>query len=226
MDILLVPELRIRHHHPNPSSESHLGAQVIKGKEDRSFDCICIWFSVINSPIYTDALEWFRVLTGSRSACVAAILRIVTSVQYLESTDKTFAVSAVALCCWTEMVFLFMVACVPSVPVVLRSFGAPKALASLKLWASQYYGKTEASNVSYTRPRTSEQSPYARIDEYNLKPRTGVQDDEYRRPPNESASAIVRTTHVVTYSEEHDPNLLMAENQSQHPWAKYNHSQL
>ncbi|TGJ83406.1 hypothetical protein E0Z10_g5365 [Xylaria hypoxylon] len=116
-------------------------------------------------------------------ACLAATLRIVTSARYLESTDKTFTVSAVALCCWAELVFLFVVV---------------------------YHRKTHASSGTYPQPRAAEEASYEQVDEYSLKASGDDQNDSYSHYPNEhalKASEITRTAHVMTISEENNPNM-------------------
>ncbi|KAI0876397.1 hypothetical protein GGS24DRAFT_498827 [Hypoxylon argillaceum] len=158
-------------------------------------------------------------------ACIAAILRIVTSIRYLESTDKTFTVSAVAMCCWAEMVFLFVVVCVPSVPPATKGLRASKAVESLKLWASHHGGKTQSSGT-YTQPSASEQATYEQVDEYSLKGSRDGQNDTNFHHSNKlpiSASAITLTTHVVTVTEDHGPNTATLGNQHQHPWITYDH---
>lgn len=159
------------------------------------------------------------------SACVAATLRIVTSVRYLESTDKTFTVSAVAMCCWAEMVFLFVVVCIPSVPAVAKSFGAKKAFPSLKLRAPYYHRKARSTETD-TQPSVSEQGLYEQVDEYSLEASGGGHNDNHSHYQNEpviSASATTLTTHVITVSEEHDPNTATFGHQLQHPWITDNH---
>ncbi|KAI0549814.1 hypothetical protein F4679DRAFT_584280 [Xylaria curta] len=159
-------------------------------------------------------------------ACVAATLRIVTSVRYLESTDKTFTVSGVALCCLAELAFLFVVVCIPSVPAVAKSFGASKAFASLKLWTPHYHRKTESSG-EYIQRSASEQGPYKQVDQYSLEAFGGGQNDNYSHYQNEhvtSASTITRTTHIVTVSEEHDSSTATLGHQPQHSWITDNHS--
>ncbi|KAI0859841.1 hypothetical protein F4860DRAFT_525828 [Xylaria cubensis] len=159
-------------------------------------------------------------------ACLAAALRIVTSVRYLESTDKTFTVSGVAMCCLAEMVFLFVVVCTPSIPAATKSFRARKAFASLKLWVPHYHRTTESSGKCIQRS-VSEQGPYKQVDQYSLEAFGGDQKDDYSHCQNEhviTASAITRTTHIVTVSEEHDSNTATFGDQPQHSRITDNHS--
>lgn len=47
---LLVPKPCIGRYHLDPSSESYLGAQVVKAEEDWNLDYICLWSSVSTFP--------------------------------------------------------------------------------------------------------------------------------------------------------------------------------
>ncbi|KAI0451240.1 hypothetical protein F5B21DRAFT_516863 [Xylaria acuta] len=60
---------------------------------------------------------WRLKLSKAKKIGISIVFAFGLLVRYLDSMDKTFTVSAVALCCWAEMVFLFVVVCVPSVPV-------------------------------------------------------------------------------------------------------------
>ncbi|KAI0402970.1 hypothetical protein F4802DRAFT_326249 [Xylaria palmicola] len=157
--------------------------------------------------------------------CLAATLRIVTSLRYLNSTDRTFTVSAVAMCCWAEMVFLFVVVCVPSVPSVAKSLGATRAFTTLKkkTWTWPSRGKTQ----EYPQPGVPKQASYEQVDDYTLNSLGGEPTDGHSHRPGGhalSASEIRRVTQIVAVSEEHNPDTAAFERQLQNPWDTHSRS--
>lgn len=155
------------------------------------------------------------------STCMAATLGIVTNVRYIESTDTTYTVSALALCSFAELVFIFAVVCVPSVPVVVKSLGESKIVASLKLWTRHSFRKTQPSRA-YPLSGAPDQAPYEQVDEYSTKSLGNGQHDNYSH--HHVSSGITLTTHVITVSEERDQNTATFGYQDQHLWDKYSHS--
>ncbi|KAH8157569.1 hypothetical protein CIB48_g10677 [Xylaria polymorpha] len=82
------------------------------------------------------------------------------------------------------------------------------------------------STETDTQPSVSEQGLYEQVDEYSLEASGGGHNDNHSHYQNEpviSASATTLTTHVITVSEEHDPNTATFGHQLQHPWITDNH---
>ncbi|KAI0203599.1 hypothetical protein F4808DRAFT_25099 [Astrocystis sublimbata] len=155
--------------------------------------------------------------------CVAATLRIATNLRYLNSPDQTFTISAVSLCCWAEMVFLFVVVCVPSVPKVAKSLGATRAFTTLRTWTRLNHRDTQI----YPHPSVPEKASYEQDDDSLMKSLGGEPNIDYFRRPNEhgtSAAEIGRLTHIVAVSEEHNLSTAAFECRLQGPGDTYDHS--
>lgn len=128
--------------------------------------------------------------------------------------------------CWAEMVLLFVVACVPSLPKVFMSLGLAKMFSSLTSWALPYGSDSRLSNRmrSRTRPVNVEapgRNVYHQIDEYslgNLTPKgTGV-NSVFPEAHHPQRGRIIRTTHI-TATEEYTLNTdTSLSYQDHHPW--------
>lgn len=220
---LFMSKFCVRRHNLGSSSRGYLETKPVNSKESRGLYRLCVWCSVCILHVHHD-FRLFSILTLC-SACVAAALRIVTSVQYLSSTDKTFIISAVTMCCWAEMVLLFVVVCVPTLPKVIVSLGLPKMFSSLRTWALSYRSKTQSSNGTGSRTRpayeASGRSAYQQIDEYILNPLNHSSRDMYSAQSSVHVpqdASILRTTHF-TATEEYTRNVDDFSYQRQHPWA-------
>ncbi|KAI1191332.1 hypothetical protein F5B17DRAFT_426740 [Nemania serpens] len=139
-----------------------------------------------------------------------AVIRIATSVGYLNTTDSVYQVGTVILAGFAELTLLFIVACVPSIP---KTFGF-----LLKLYAS-----TKSSIRVSLRNRENRSTPtdslpskrYKRINKFGLDYVTGTSGvGSVTSVPNGS---IVRTTDFTT-TEDYSPDVTGTRHLRQHPW--------
>lgn len=230
-----LPESRVRPCHTSSSPRRYLETELVNSQKDRSIYRICLWHFVSSLHSYqSEHIHLIPILISS-SACVGASLRIYAGAQYLASDDSTYIIATITMACWTEMVLLFVVACVPSLPRVAIRLGFPKVVSSLVSCALSYSGVnnlTKRMATSRTQPgnepAAGRNSTYHELEDYSRTTLTLARDGrgevdsmfppQAHLPPPEGQ--IIRTTHITATEDYNTPNndASLSSYQHQHPW--------
>ncbi|KAI0532707.1 hypothetical protein GGR58DRAFT_489199 [Xylaria digitata] len=159
-------------------------------------------------------------------ACLSAVLRLVSTIEYSTTDDVTYAVSAVVLWALAEMTCGFIVLGMPTAPKVLfETRLISRIKSSFKSWTgsnqdeSKYTGVSEASKSSKTANSYHKINdngvPLRNLKSLDLSESTERLRDFVAKPEN----SIVRTTQLST-SEDYDyeRQVQYDQLQRQHPW--------
>ncbi|RYP33859.1 hypothetical protein DL767_004589 [Monosporascus sp. MG133] len=145
-------------------------------------------------------------------ACLSALIRLVSTIQFKASEDTTYSFSALALYSLIEVTCGFLVVSVPSVPKAIATLKGTKALSWLRTSARGTRGSTAAfwPGSSIKTPKSTD---YQDLDERSLVPLTPVAGTSMNK-----TGGITRTTHFAATSEEcYDPDVNYSR---QHPWTR------
>ncbi|KAI1173242.1 hypothetical protein F4777DRAFT_458345 [Nemania sp. FL0916] len=159
-------------------------------------------------------------------ACLSAVLRLVSTVEYSSAQDVTYAVSPVILWALAEMTCGFIVLGMPTAPKVLfETQFMSRIKSSFRSWTGTYQTETKNTGLSQSSKSTSTGKLYRKIDDkgmplHNLKSLDSSESREHlhdftTRPEN----SIIRTTQVST-TEDYDygRQVQYDQMQRQHPW--------
>ncbi|RYC59084.1 hypothetical protein CHU98_g7126 [Xylaria longipes] len=158
-------------------------------------------------------------------ACISAILRLVSTIEYSTAPDVTYAVSAVILWALAEMTCGFIVLGMPTAPkVLLETRLVSRIKSSFRSWTGTNQFESMKTGLSQTSKASSTAKSYRKINDkdvplQNLKSLDSESIEHLRdfiaRPKN----SIVRTTQVST-TEDYDYGHRVQHDQlqRQHPW--------
>ncbi|KAJ2993263.1 hypothetical protein NUW58_g1895 [Xylaria curta] len=159
-------------------------------------------------------------------ACLSAILRLVSTIEYSTSDDVTYAVSAVILWALAEMTCGFIVLGMPTAPKVLLETRIISIIkTSLKSWTGTNKSEPGASGLSQTSKSSSTAKSYQKLGDKsmplrNLKSSDSSESTEHLRDPaKRPENSIVCTTQLST-TEDYDYGRRVQSDQlqRQHPW--------
>ncbi|GAP86941.1 putative integral membrane protein PTH11 [Rosellinia necatrix] len=159
-------------------------------------------------------------------ACLSAILRLVSTIEYSTSDDVTYAVSAVVLWALAEMTCGFIVLGMPTAPKVLLETGLiNKIKSSFRSWSGSRPGELKSTGLSDTPKSSNTVQSYRKIDDrgvplQTLKSVDGSESTERLRDlATRPENSIIRTTHLST-TEDYDygRQVQYDQLQRQHPW--------
>ncbi|KAI0444214.1 hypothetical protein F4803DRAFT_274868 [Xylaria telfairii] len=178
------------------------------------------------------------VFTVGFLGCVAASLRLYSTVVYSFSPDVTYTFSAVGLWTVAESTCGILVFAVPTVPKALSGLGGVKGIAMIKSWAGISSERTETKKLhggwstSYKRQKRSKPRPYQELDDSLLMATVDTPGQQIslttledtaklttKPAPVHSDSSILRTTYIET-NLQHDMTINdgRGQFQRQHPW--------
>jgi hypothetical protein len=139
----------------------------------------------------------------------------------------TYDSSAVALWAHVEMVCMFAVACLPSIPKIFKTLKGTGIFTTFKSWASSVRttSTTSSRGTTWTDPKGTLPRSYHQIDEEstaNLTKDGPTTLSRSRNGPDPTQEGIVLTTRVTTRMEENnDFNAAEDDYHRQHPWATH-----
>ncbi|KAI1187546.1 hypothetical protein F5B17DRAFT_453045 [Nemania serpens] len=158
-------------------------------------------------------------------ACISAVLRLISTIEYSTAADVTYAVSPVVLWALAEMTCGFVVLGMPTAPKVLLELKFVSILkSSFRSWAGTTH-ETKKTGLSQASKSTNTLKSYQKIDDSGMPLRnlknlesesTERLSDFGRRPEN----TIIRTTQVST-TEDYDyaRQVQYDQHRLQHPWS-------
>ncbi|KAI0967186.1 hypothetical protein F4678DRAFT_254884 [Xylaria arbuscula] len=158
-------------------------------------------------------------------ACLSAVLRLVSTIQYSTTDDVTYAVSAVILWALAEMTCGFIVLGMPTAPKVLHETRLVSRIqSSFKSWTRSKDDESKKTGLSHTSKSSSTSKSYQRIqDKIPLRNMKSVDSSEsterlrdfISRPQN----SIVRTTQLSTTEDyDYEHKVQYDQLKKQHPW--------
>ncbi|KAI0412036.1 hypothetical protein F5X98DRAFT_30740 [Xylaria grammica] len=159
-------------------------------------------------------------------ACVSAILRLVSTIEYSTSDDVTYAVSAVVLWALAEMTCGFVVVGMPTAPkILLETRLISRIKSSFRSWTGSNQDESKNTGLSHTSKSSNTANSYRKISDRgvplrNLKSLDSSESTERLRDfVTKPENSIVRTTQVST-SEDYDYERQVQHEQlqRQHPW--------
>ncbi|KAI0467675.1 hypothetical protein F4859DRAFT_493251 [Xylaria cf. heliscus] len=158
-------------------------------------------------------------------ACLSAILRLVSTIEYSTSPDVTYAVSAVILWALAEMTCGFIVLGMPTAPkVLLETRLVSRIKSSFRSWTGTNQSESKNIGLSQTSKASSTTKSYQRINDKgvplrNIKSVDSESTEHLRDFINRPENSIVRTTQVST-TEDYDYGHQVQHDQlqRQHPW--------
>lgn len=151
-------------------------------------------------------------------ACLTALLRLVSTLQYSRSSDFTYGFSPLTLYTGSELTCGFLVICMPSMP---RVFSVLKH--KMESWTSARSSKIRSLSSSLQhKERSKPRSPSVHADERNLFPLDDIhatRDTEAYSRENvpDLERGIWQTTQFETV-ETYDPNATKSEYRRQEQW--------
>ncbi|KAI3319525.1 hypothetical protein HD806DRAFT_548088 [Xylariaceae sp. AK1471] len=161
-------------------------------------------------------------------ACVSALLRLVSTVEYSSAADVTYAVSPVVLWALAEMTCGFIVLGMPTAPKVLFETAMMSRIkSSFRSWTGSNVSESSNTGLSQTSKSTNTSKLYRKLDEdgmplRNLKSVESLEStDRIRDYTARPKNSIVRTTQLSTTEDyDYDRRVEHDQLQRQHPWRK------
>ncbi|TGJ81387.1 hypothetical protein E0Z10_g7367 [Xylaria hypoxylon] len=159
-------------------------------------------------------------------ACLSAVLRLVSTIEYSTTDDVTYAVSAVVLWALAEMTCGFIVLGMPTAPkVLLETRLISRIKASFKSRTGSNQNESNKTGLSQASKPSNTGNLYHKIEDRgvplrNLKSLDSSESTERLRDfVNKPQNSIVRTTQLST-SEDYDyeHQVQYDQLQRQHPW--------
>ncbi|KAI0442915.1 hypothetical protein F4803DRAFT_517274 [Xylaria telfairii] len=158
-------------------------------------------------------------------ACLSAILRLVSTIEYSTSPDVTYAVSAVILWALAEMTCGFIVLGMPTAPKVLIEMRLVSRIkSSFRSWTGTNQSDSKNTGLSQASKASSTAKSYQKIDDKeiplrNLKTLDSESTEQLREFTTRPENSIIRTTQVST-TEDYDYGHQVQHDQlqRQHPW--------
>ncbi|KAI1088515.1 hypothetical protein F5B19DRAFT_471047 [Rostrohypoxylon terebratum] len=173
-------------------------------------------------------------------ACVAAIFRLVASLQFYKSKDTSYTFSALALWCLAEVTCGFIVFCGPSVPKTVGHLELSEIASGLRSWAGSSVrrlvssGASSKGSMTRTTRKRSKSSMSQNGNDYEKENATPVPSipaeyatnassrssghGEDNLPTNEAHLSIVRTTQFAAVEGQGSDSVAQEEHNRQHPW--------
>ncbi|KAI1451510.1 hypothetical protein F4805DRAFT_451206 [Annulohypoxylon moriforme] len=175
-------------------------------------------------------------------AIVAAIFRLVSSLQFYKSKDTSYTFSGLALWCLAEVTCGFIVFCGPSAPKTVGHLELQELASGLRSWAgtsvrklvsSGGSGASSKGSMTRTTRKRSKSSMSQNGNEYekDVTPVPSIPtgygthrssnsskqgDDDLHH--NEAANSIVRTTRFAAVEGQGSEDIAQEEHNRQHPW--------
>ncbi|TRX93590.1 hypothetical protein FHL15_005562 [Xylaria flabelliformis] len=158
-------------------------------------------------------------------ACLSAILRLISTIEYSTSLDVTYAVSAVILWALAEMTCGFIVLGMPTAPkVLLETRLVSRIKSSFRSWTGTNQSGSKNLSLSQTSKASSTTKSYQKIYDkeiplQDIKNLDSESTEHLRNFKTRPANAIIRTTHLST-TEDYDYGHRVQHDQlqRQHPW--------
>ncbi|KAI1349444.1 hypothetical protein F5Y01DRAFT_327351 [Xylaria sp. FL0043] len=159
-------------------------------------------------------------------ACLSAVLRLVSTIEYSTTDDVTYAVSAVILWALAEMTCGFIVLGLPTAPKVLLEIQLLSRLqSSFRSWIGSKQDESKNTGLSQTSNSSNTAKSYRKISDKvihlkNMKSSDSSESTERLRdfvggPKN----SIVRTTQLSTTEDyDYEHQVQYDQLQRQHPW--------
>ncbi|KAI1128974.1 hypothetical protein F5Y10DRAFT_264589 [Nemania abortiva] len=158
-------------------------------------------------------------------ACLSAILRLVSTIEYTSSADVTYKVSAVILWALAEMTCGFIVLGMPTAPKVLfETQLMSKIKSSFRSWSGTNQTESKNSGLSQTSKSSNTAKSYRKIDDKgmplrNLKSLDSESTEHLRDVTIRPENSIVRTTQLSTTEDyDYERQVQYDQLQRQHPW--------
>ncbi|KAJ8132373.1 hypothetical protein O1611_g1251 [Lasiodiplodia mahajangana] len=158
-------------------------------------------------------------------ACLAAILRLVSTIEYTSAADVTYKVSAVVLWALAEMTCGFIVLGMPTAPKVLfETRLMSKIKSSFRSWTGTNQTESKGTGLSQTSKSSSTTKSYRKIDDKgmplrNLKSLDSESTEHLRDIATRPENSIVRTTQLSTTEDyDYERQVQYDQLQRQHPW--------
>ena len=138
---------------------------------------------------------WLTVDSG----CVCGALRVVYSIPFMNSLDKSYNVSSFALSGMGEMAAGFLVLCVPSIPKLVKNTTTlQKMFGRLQLWI-------DSSSDRQTKNSRMGLPSWIRVQGERQAARHGTEDTTYSEP-DEHIPTIAPTPHKLSHSTINEKN--------------------
>ncbi|KAI0905015.1 hypothetical protein F4823DRAFT_567155 [Ustulina deusta] len=159
-------------------------------------------------------------------ACLSAVLRLVSTIEYSTTDDVTYAVSAVVLWALAEMACGFIVLGMPTAPkVLLETRLMSKIKSSFRSWTESKQDQSKKLGLSQTSKSSNPAKPYKKMNEngvhlQNLKSLDLSESTEHLRDLiTGSENSIIRTTQLSTTEDyDYEHQVQYDQLQRQHPW--------
>ncbi|KAI8626579.1 hypothetical protein F5Y19DRAFT_220767 [Xylariaceae sp. FL1651] len=159
-------------------------------------------------------------------ACISALLRLVSTIQYSTADDVIYTVSSVILWALAEMTCGFIVLGMPTAPKVLLETGLVKRIkSSFNSWTGTSSKDTKSLGLSQTSKSSNTTKSYRKIDDNGVPLRSLKSADSSESTENlrdytaRPKNSIVRTTQLTTTEDyEYDNHVQHEQHQRQHPW--------
>ncbi|KAI5859538.1 hypothetical protein GGS23DRAFT_312162 [Durotheca rogersii] len=136
-------------------------------------------------------------------ACISAAFRLSVTLSYTSVVDVSYVGGSVLFWATAELTCGFIVACLPSMPKILKETGA---LAAMKKGLKSVVGLKNTTLKSNTKGTTASSNPtstYRKIDEFGvpMKDLQASESTEQLRDDDKHEAGIVRTTRVTVEQE-------------------------
>ncbi|KAI1321107.1 hypothetical protein F5Y16DRAFT_74251 [Xylariaceae sp. FL0255] len=133
--------------------------------------------------------------------CVAAIIRLVSTVTWYESEDKIYTLAPITLWAIAEMICMFLVFCLPTIPKACAALGIGGPIARLvtrlRSWLTLPFNK--ASNSAQSEPSNTSYDVVLRKDKYSaINASRDISDNVMERRGLVPKSGILYTKHFTT----------------------------
>ncbi|KAH8160187.1 hypothetical protein CIB48_g8066 [Xylaria polymorpha] len=158
-------------------------------------------------------------------ACLSAILRLISTIEYSTSPDVTYAVSAVILWALAEMTCGFIVLGMPTAPkVLIETRLVSRIKSSFRSWTGTNQSDSKNTGLSQASKASSTAKSYQKIDDKeiplrNLKTLDSESTEQLREFTTRPGNSIIRTTQVSTTEDyDYDHRVQHDQLQRQHPW--------
>lgn len=161
-------------------------------------------------------------------ACLSAILRLVSTIEYTSAADVTYKVSAVVLWALAEMTCGFIVLGMPTAPkVLLETQLMSKIKSSFRSWTGTNQNESKNTGLSHTSKSSKSSNTakaYLKIDDKgmplrNLKSLDSESTEHLRDITVRPENSIVRTTQLSTTEDyDYERQVQHDQLQRQHPW--------
>lgn len=159
-------------------------------------------------------------------ACLSAVLRLVSTVEYSTSDDVTYAVSAVVLWALAEMTCGFIVIGMPTAPKVLfETRLMSKVKSSFKSWSGSAQSGSKNMGLSPASKSSTTAQSYLKLDGGGVPLQSLKSLDEsdsterLRDLTTRPSNTIIRTTHLSTTEDfDYERRVQHDQLQRQHPW--------